>query len=197
MVPGVLAGFSDRTPYPSGKRSDGGAVGKVCRVFECWSLERFHFEGLGLRFCFSFQTPMKPPEVHSELTSDGNDGLLALRPGSSGSFCQDGEPVLHRVISGLKTHHAPCQLNQNSPQSAISMFCDRTWHAFGPRAILARTEACVTGDLASVLEALPIADLTANDYAAQGAHARGQRGRSCLLQLDIFNLAAAGAAVTL
>ena len=127
---------------------------------------------------------MKPPEVHSKLTSDGNDGLLALRPGSSGSFCQDGEPVLHRVISGLKTHHAPCQLNQNSPQSAISMFCDRTRHAFGPRAILARTEACVTGDLAPVLEALPIADLTANDYAAQGAHARGQRGRSRLLQLD-------------
>ncbi len=127
---------------------------------------------------------MKPPEVHSELTSDGNDGLLALRPGSSGSFCQDGEPVLHRVISGLKTHHAPCQLNQNSAQPAISMFCDRTWHAFGPRAILARTEACVTGDLASVLEALPVADLAANDYAAQGAHARGQRGRSRLLQLD-------------
>jgi hypothetical protein len=25
----------------------------------CWSLERFHFEGLGLRFCFSFQTPIR------------------------------------------------------------------------------------------------------------------------------------------
>jgi hypothetical protein len=56
------AGFSDRTPYPSGKRSDGGAVGKVCRVFECLSLERFHFEGLGLRFCFSFQTPIRASE---------------------------------------------------------------------------------------------------------------------------------------
>ena len=40
----------------------GGAVGKVCRVFECWSLERFHFEGLGLRFCFSFQTPIRASE---------------------------------------------------------------------------------------------------------------------------------------
>lgn len=58
---------------------------------------------------------MKPPELHSELTSDGNDGLLALRPGSSGSFCQDGEPLLHRVISVLKTHHASCQFDQNGP----------------------------------------------------------------------------------
>jgi hypothetical protein len=127
---------------------------------------------------------MKPPKVHSELTSQGNDGLLALRPGSSGSFGQDGEPRLHRVISGLKTHHAPCQLNQNGPQPAISMFCDRTRRAFGPRAIFARTETRVTGDLTPVLEALPIADLAANDYAAQGAHARGQHGRSRLLQLD-------------
>ena len=109
---------------------------------------------------------MKPPEVHSELTSHGNNGLLALRPGSSGSFCQDGEPLLHRVISGLKTHHAPCQLDQSGPQPAISMFCDRTRHAFGPGAIVARTEARVTGDLSSVLEALPVADLAANDNAA-------------------------------
>ena len=180
---------------------------------------------------------MTPPEVHSELTSHGNDGLLALRPGSSGSFCQNGEPLLHRVISVLKAHHAPCQLNQKSAQPAISMFCDRTRHAFGPRAMLARTEARVTGDLTPVLEALPIANLAANDYAAQGAHPHGQRGRSRLLHLDnsagakpcggrgvawsywaattnfsrwmsspslsiepllfIFNLAAAGAAVTL
>ena len=47
-----------------------------------------------------------------------------------------------------------------------------------------RTEACVTEDLASVLEALPVADLAANDYAAQGAHAGGQRGSSRLLQLE-------------
>jgi len=70
MVLGVLAGFSDRTPYPSGKRSDGGAVGKVCRVFECWSLERFHFEGLGLRFCLSFQTPIRASEFRSERQFD-------------------------------------------------------------------------------------------------------------------------------
>ena len=30
----AVAGFSDRTPYPTGKRSDGGAVGKVCRGCE-------------------------------------------------------------------------------------------------------------------------------------------------------------------
>src|SRR6267142_6267669 len=33
---GLLAGFSERTPYPSGKRSDGGAVRKVCRGCCCW-----------------------------------------------------------------------------------------------------------------------------------------------------------------
>jgi hypothetical protein len=48
MVLGVLAGFSDRTPYPSGKRSDGGAVREVCRGFDGWSLERFPFERIGL-----------------------------------------------------------------------------------------------------------------------------------------------------
>ena len=66
----MLVGFSDRTPYPSGKRSDGRAVGKVCRVLECWSLERFHFEGLGLRFCFSFQTPIRASEFRSERQFD-------------------------------------------------------------------------------------------------------------------------------
>jgi hypothetical protein len=35
---GLLAGFSERTPYPSGKRSDGGAVRKVCRGCCCWAL---------------------------------------------------------------------------------------------------------------------------------------------------------------
>ena len=64
------------------------------------------------------------------------------------------------------------------------MLCDRTQRAFGPRAMLARTEARVAGDLAPVLEALPVTDLAANDFATQGAHARGQRGRSRLLQLD-------------
>ena len=47
-----------------------GAVGKVCRVFECWSLERFHFEGLGLRFCLSFQTPIRASEFRSERQFD-------------------------------------------------------------------------------------------------------------------------------
>jgi len=75
---------------------------------------------------------MKPPEIHSELTSHGDNGLLPLRPGSSGSLCQDGEPLLHRVISGLETHHAPCQFNQSGPQPAISMLCDRTGAGKGP-----------------------------------------------------------------
>ena len=45
---GLLAGFSERTPYPSGKRSDGGAVRKVCRgLLPLGSWERFPFEGLG------------------------------------------------------------------------------------------------------------------------------------------------------
>ena len=127
---------------------------------------------------------MKPPEVHSELTSYSDNGFFALRPGSSGSSCQDGEPLLHRVISGLKAHHAPCQFDQSGAQPALSMLCDRTGHPFGSRAIFARTEARVTGDLAPVLEALPVADLAANDYTAHGAHPLGQRGRSRLLQLD-------------
>jgi hypothetical protein len=28
---GVLAGFSDRTPYPTGREAMAGAIGKVCR----------------------------------------------------------------------------------------------------------------------------------------------------------------------
>jgi hypothetical protein len=80
---------------------------------------------------------MEPPEVHSELTSYGDNGLLALRPGSSGSFCQDEEPLVHRVIARLKTHHAPCQFDQSAPQPAISMLCDRTGHPLCPRAMFA------------------------------------------------------------
>jgi hypothetical protein len=34
--------------------------------FECWSLERFHFEGLSLGFYFSFQTPIRASEFRSE-----------------------------------------------------------------------------------------------------------------------------------
>ena len=125
---------------------------------------------------------MNPPEVHSQLTSYSDNGLLALRPSSSGAFCQDGEPLLHGMISGLKTHHAPCQFDQSGPQPAISVLCDRTGHPLGSRAIFARTEPRVNRDLAPVLEALPVADLAANDHAAHGAHALGQRGRSRLLQ---------------
>ena len=69
---------------------------------------------------------MKPPEVDSELTSYGDNGFLAMRPGSLGSFCQDSESLLHRVILGLIAHHAPRQLDQSGAQPAISMPCDGT-----------------------------------------------------------------------
>jgi hypothetical protein len=62
MVLGVLAGFSDRTPYPSGKRSDGVRSEKSAGCLNVDLLERFHFEGLGLQFCFSFQTPIRASE---------------------------------------------------------------------------------------------------------------------------------------
>ena len=106
---------------------------------------------------------MKPPEVDSELTSYGDNGL---RPGSLGSFCEDSESLLHRVISGLIAHQAPRQLDQSGPEPAISMLCDGTGYPFGPRAIFPRTKSGVTGDLPAVVEAPPIADLAANDYAA-------------------------------
>jgi hypothetical protein len=158
---GVVAGFPERTPYPSGKRSDGGAVRKVCRGC-CWALgNAFPSKDGAEEFCFSFQTPirasefmkrseklryssarretwtrfnleqrapdgegsarrtntrhvpkvgyanflnrlvpllksedggcaacgMKSPEVDGELTSHGDNGFLAMRPGSLGSLC--------------------------------------------------------------------------------------------------------------
>jgi hypothetical protein len=58
------------------------------------------------------------------------------------------------------------ELDQSGPEPAISMLCDETGYPFGPRAIFPRTKFGVTGDLPSVVEALPIADLAANDYAA-------------------------------
>ena len=109
---------------------------------------------------------MKPPEVDGELTSHRDNGFLAVRPGSSGAFCQDSESLLHGVISGLIAHQAPRQLDQSGPQPAISMPCDGTADPFGPRAIFPGTKSGVTGDLAPVVEALPIADLAANDYGA-------------------------------
>ena len=44
----VVAGFSDRTPYPTGKRSDGGAVGKVCRGCDEGIFGTFLLRGIGL-----------------------------------------------------------------------------------------------------------------------------------------------------
>jgi hypothetical protein len=45
---GLLAGFSERTPYPSGKRSDGGGGQKsLPGLLLLGSWERFPFEGLG------------------------------------------------------------------------------------------------------------------------------------------------------
>jgi hypothetical protein len=45
---GLLAGFSERTPYPSGKRSDGGCAQKsLSGLLLLGSWERFPFEGLG------------------------------------------------------------------------------------------------------------------------------------------------------
>ena len=58
----LVAGFSDRTPYPTGKRSDGGAVRKVCRGCDIGIFGTFPFEGLGLQFDFSFQTPIRASE---------------------------------------------------------------------------------------------------------------------------------------
>ena len=63
-----VAGFSDRTPYPMGKRSEG-CGGKACRGrLLLVSLERFSLEGLGLQFYFSFQTPIRASEFMSGAT---------------------------------------------------------------------------------------------------------------------------------
>ena len=44
----VVAGFSDRTPYPTGKRSDWGAVGRVCRGWDEGIFGTFLLRGIGL-----------------------------------------------------------------------------------------------------------------------------------------------------
>jgi hypothetical protein len=43
---------------------------KVCRGVNVGLWKRFHFEGFGLRFCFSFQTPIRASEFGSERQFD-------------------------------------------------------------------------------------------------------------------------------
>ena len=73
---------------------------------------------------------MNPPKVHSQLTSYSDNRLLALAH-PVGAFCQDGEPLLHGIISGLNGKIAPCQFDQGGRQPAISVLCDRTGHPLG------------------------------------------------------------------
>jgi hypothetical protein len=46
-----------------GKRSDGGAVGKVCRGCDIGIFGTFLLRGIGLQFYFSFQTPIRASEL--------------------------------------------------------------------------------------------------------------------------------------
>jgi hypothetical protein len=65
-VLGCWQAFLTAPLTPSGKRSDGVRSEKSAGCLNVGSLERFHFEGLGLRFCFSFQTPIRASEFRSE-----------------------------------------------------------------------------------------------------------------------------------
>ena len=71
-------------------------------MFECWSLERFHFEGLGLRFCISFQTPIRASGLRSERQFD----LLVSVKWNVDAVQSIGD---ERLIAGLMLgcEHAP------------------------------------------------------------------------------------------
>jgi hypothetical protein len=63
MGPWVVAGFSDRTPYPTGSEAMGCGRKSLPGFARKASLERFSFEGLGLQFYF-FQTPIRASEFN-------------------------------------------------------------------------------------------------------------------------------------
>ena len=60
----VVAGFSDRSLTPRESEAMGVRSEKSAGVAMKASLERFSFEGLGLQFYFSFQTPIRASELH-------------------------------------------------------------------------------------------------------------------------------------
>ena len=68
MASWVVAGFSGCTSLPYGKAKQGVRSESLPGSLLLVSLERFSFEGLGLQFYFSFQTPIRASEFMSGAT---------------------------------------------------------------------------------------------------------------------------------
>ena len=109
-----------------------------------------------------------PPPVHREGAGHRHNDLLAPRPAGLG-IEQLRPPFLDDAVFGLKHAQAPKALDQGGPQPAIAVFVDRTLKAARAGTVLPGAQACVAGDLAPVLEAVPIGHLALQNLAGQFA----------------------------
>jgi len=73
--------FLTAPPYPTGKRSEGDAVGKVCRGCDIGIFgDAFPSKDWAEQFCFSFQTPIRASEFMKRSWDAKRDSVSRFSP---------------------------------------------------------------------------------------------------------------------
>src|SRR5439155_20979763 len=122
--------------------------------------------------------------INGQTTRYGYNGLLAHGSKGARAFGQDGQALLHRWIVRLETHHAPGALDQSGPDSWVTSLGHTSGHALAAAAAFPGTKPGVRTDGASIVEPVPVADLTGEHHAGELAQSPRERERSEGLQFS-------------
>src|SRR2546422_769928 len=96
--------------------------------------------------------------------------MIFLRPGRLVlGLASSGRPFSHAGPPRTNPQQPPQALDQYGPQSAVTVFVDRTLKTAAAGAVLAGTQPGVAGHLPPVLEAVPIGHLPVQNFRCQFA----------------------------
>ena len=118
------------------------------------------------------------PEVHGQLTGEGDDGLLAFA-GVGAALQQDVFPFLDGAALGLEADHAPGQFDEQISESGIAVLGDGQVHMRLAAGTDAAAEAGERADLFAVVKTSPVADFV----GGAGQRQRAQTDRAGLAGL--------------
>src|SRR6267143_3622576 len=139
---------------------------KVCSPFSV-PLEQLNLKTESFRFT---SPGAHTPQIDGQLACHSHNSFFA---GSSGgnrasavrtAFGQDLPPFDDRLVVGLEADQSPGQLHQGSAQARVTVFGHAALQPGIATRVLARAKTGVAGNLTTIIEPAPIADLPIDHY---------------------------------
>ena len=108
----------------------------------------------------------EPPQIHRQLPRHRYDRLLA-RSCTSLGIAQHRHPLAKGMILRLPADHAPYHLHKHRSHPWVAALVDASTPSLAPAAVLPWAKACITRHFATIVEARPVTNLSAQYLETQ------------------------------